>query len=256
MVVNKAAHERLRRLFSDSFSVGDIAEPLVSFDAGTPAAEVLAVMDEHRYAMVGVRRSGAISGFVRKENLLDGHCGDYEHPFEESEVVADSACLPTVVARLVDKPQLFVTSFGRIGGIVSRTDLQKPPVRMWLFGMVTIVEMSFMRLIESKYPEDTWKEFLSDSRLEKANTLLAERKRRNQDLDLIDCLQFSDKGQIIVRDRELRDRVGFVSRRRGDEVVKRLEMLRNNLAHSQDVVSGDWEIIVGLAENLDRVIAM
>ncbi len=256
MVVNRAAHEHVRRIFTESFSVSDIAEPLASFDAGTPTAEVLAVMEQRRYAMVGIRRDGVISGFARKEQLLGGNCGDYECPFEESDIVADSACLQTVVGRLVDKPQLFVTSFGRIGGIVSRSDLLKPPMRMWLFGMVTIIEMSFVEAIEWKYPDDTWKESLSASRLEKAETLLAERKRRNQDLDLIDCLQFSDKGQIVVRDEQLRERMGFASRRRGEEVVKRIEALRNNLAHSQDIIASDWEIITGLAENLDFVLTI
>jgi hypothetical protein len=27
---------------------------------------------------------------------------------------------------------------GQVGGIVAKTDLQKPPVRMWLSGMITI----------------------------------------------------------------------------------------------------------------------
>ena len=33
-----------------------------------------------------------------------------------------------------------------------------------------------------------------------------------------------------------------------------LEKLRNNLAHCQDIVTGDWEAIVALSENLDRVL--
>ena len=70
----------------------------------------------------------------------------------------------------------------------------------------------------------------------------------------MDCLQFSDKAQIIVRDTELRQQIGFVSRRRGEEVIKNLEKLRNNLAHAQDIVSLDWETIVGISENLETVI--
>ena len=33
-----------------------------------------------------------------------------------------------------------------------------------------------------------------------------------------------------------------------------MEKLRNNLAHSQDIVTNDWETIVALAENLDDVL--
>ena len=55
-----------------------------------------------------------------------------------------------------------------------------------------------------KCPGDSWKQYLSESRLQKAEALLEERKRRNQNLELIDCLQISDKGQIIARNEELR----------------------------------------------------
>jgi hypothetical protein len=146
---------------------------------------------------------------------------------------------------------LFVTILGQVGGIVTKTDLQKPPVRMWLFGMITIIEMGLTRFIESAYPDGSWRQCMSESRLQKAEVLLEERRRRNQDLDLLDCLQFSDRGQIVLRNEELRKRAGFVSRNRGEQTVKELEALRNNLAHSQDIVASDWEIIVKLVEHLD-----
>ncbi len=90
--------------------------------------------------------------------------------------------------------------------------------------------------------------------LDKAVQLQQERLRRNQHASLLDCLQFSDKAQIIVRDESLRRQVGFASRHRGEEVIKILERLRNNLAHSQDIVALDWETIVQMSENLDRLI--
>jgi hypothetical protein len=71
---------------------------------------------------------------------------------------------------------------------------------------------------------------------------------------LLDCVQFADKGQIIARDETLRKRAGFPLRRRADTAVKLFEALRNNLAHSQDIVASDWETIAAIATNLERVI--
>ena len=248
--------DHLRRIFTENFSVSDIAEPLASFDAATPAADVRQVMDERRYELAGVRRSGLVVGYVRREDVEESVCGDYERSFSEAIVIPDSTSLPTAVMLLAETPRMFITTFGRVGGICTRTDLQKPPVRMWLFGMVTIIEMGFMQAIETHLPGDAWHKYVSDARLEKAKTLLAERQRRNQDLGLLDCLQFSDKGQIVLRDEALREKVGFQSRRRGEENVKRLEALRNNLAHSQDIVNADWETIVSLTENMDAVLRL
>lgn len=125
---------------------------------------------------------------------------------------------------------------------------------MWLFGVITLIEMHFLTLIERHLREDGWQKDLSNHRLEKASALQAERRRRKQDPRLLDCLQLSDKAQNIVRDAELRQQIGFASRRRGDEVIKNLEKLRNNLAHAQDIVTLDWETIVGISENLETVI--
>jgi len=54
----------------------------------------------------------------------------------------------------------------------------------------------------------------------------------------------------------MRERIGVPSRSRGEEVIKRLETLRNNLAHSQDIVTFDFEIIAELSENLDRILSI
>jgi len=116
--------------------------------------------------------------------------------------------------------------------------------------------MRFLDLIELRFQDEGWQKYLSNQRLEKALTLQAERQRRNQDPRLLDCLQFSDKAQIVVRDEVLRNQIGFTSRRRGDEVIKNLEKLRNNLAHAQDIVALDWETIVALSENLETVILL
>ena len=125
---------------------------------------------------------------------------------------------------------------------------------MWLFGLITAMEMRFLKLIDEHYTDESWMQYLSEARVAKAQQMLAERQRRNQNPALLDCLQFSDKGQIIARNEVLRGAAGFISRRRADEVVKRLEALRNNLAHAQDIVDLDWDTIVGLAENLERLI--
>ena len=74
---------------------------------------------------------------------------------------------------------------------------------MWLFGMITVLEMRFLHLIDANFSDESWARYLSPARLEKARQLQAERQRRGQDARLLDCLQFSDKAQIVVRDRVL-----------------------------------------------------
>lgn len=254
MTVHFSAVQSLRRVFQQGFAVQDIAESLVSFDANCPAEEVGRFMDANRYEVVGVREGGLVTGYVTRQSLGHEECSAYIRHFQNDEVIFDTASLTEAVIGLKDRCCLFVSSLGGIAGIITRSDMQKPPVRMWLFGMITLIEMNFTRLIEQCCPNNQWREHLSEGRLQKAEELLAERTRRNQHLNLLDCLQFADKGQIVAKHEPARSATRFSSRRQVEQLTKDLERLRNNLAHAQDIVSEDWEMIVMLAENLERVL--
>ena len=251
---NASSIENLRRLFAEGFSARDIAEPLVSFDGSTSTAETLKLMTDQDFDVVGLRQQGLVVGYLERENFGDGSCGQQLHAFDDSTLISDSAPLADVVLGLARSSRLFVRVLGAVSGIVTMSDLQKPPVRMWLFGMITLLEMRFGRLIEQLCPADSWRQYLSESRLQKAEALLEERRRRSQSLQLADCLQISDKGQIIAKNEAIRKLTRFSSRRQVEQAVKALESLRNNLAHSQDIVACDWETIVMLSEGLDGVI--
>ena len=250
---NASTLENLRRVFTEGFVARDIAEPLVSFDAATAASDVLDLMNRRDFDVVGVRKEGVVVGYVEQADLQGSICGEQIRAFDAP--ISEAAQLADVVLRLAESPRLFVRVLGTVGGIVTMSDLQKPPVRMWLFGMITLLEMRTTHLIALKCKDDSWKQFLSESRLQKAEALLEERKRRSQNLELIDCLQISDKGQIIARNEEIRSLTRMQSRRQTEQAIRMLESLRNNLAHSQDIVSCDWETIVMLCKDMERVIS-
>ncbi len=256
--VTLESQSRFRRLFEHAFRVSDIAESLVSFDSDQPAAEVLRLMERRVFALAGIRSGGHVVGFVRIEDVkdTDAPCGRYQRAFESGDIIGDEAPLNELVTRLAATPRLFVTAFGRVNGIVTLTDLQRPPVRMWLFGLITIIEMSFTDMILEQWPNDEWSELLSEGRLEKTRALHSERCRRREDssIRLVDCLQFSDKGQILMKDKSARETLGFESKASGDRAVQRVEALRNSLAHAQDILTDGWETIVALTKNIDDIL--
>jgi hypothetical protein len=244
----------VRRLFAEGFQVADIAEPLASFDAETPGDVVAEVMDADGFAVAGVRRRGQVSGFVEREGLGAGPCGAAMKDFRAATRLAGSAPLSAAIGVLAREPRVFVTAYGGVTGIVTRDDVEKPAARMWLFGMVTMIELRYTRLIEEACPDESWREYLSEGRVRKAEGFMTERRRRHRSVGLLDCLQLSDKGQIVARNEEIRGRTIFASRREAEDGVRLLEGLRNDLAHAQDIVSSDWEAIVQLSAHLDRAL--
>ncbi len=244
----------IRRVFQEMFCVKDIAEGLHSFDDTADGEQVKSVMVVKGLDVVGICQNGIIAGYVEQSDLRIGYCREVMRPIDDANVVADTLPLAALILRLKDQPRLFVLAFGEVGGIVNRCDIQKPPGRMWLFGMITLLEMRFGRMIEQLCPGDSWTTYLSEGRLEKAQQLLAHRRTRNQHLSLADCLQFADKTSIIARNTQLRSLTRFQSKREVEQIGKQLENLRNSLAHSQDIVANDWETIVALAEQLDSIL--
>jgi hypothetical protein len=73
---------------------------------------------------------------------------------------------------------------------------------------------------------------------------------------LLDCLQLSDKGMILLRRPETRRLLGVSSKEAGERALHRLAGLRDSLAHSQDIVTGDWDMILRLAERLDDILGL
>jgi hypothetical protein len=235
----------------------DVAEPLVSFDESASSEDVKQFMEDKNFDLVGVRKNGLVEGYVRREELTSGSCGDHCHLFTpDDDLVPDTANLIDVVKSLAINQQCFVTMLDRVGAIITTTDLEKPPMRMFLFGMISIIEMTMTEILRKRYPNDSWQEFLSEQRLALAKKLQEERNRRGQQVELVDCLQFGDKGWIITYDEELREALGHKSRKETRNAVKEFESLRNNLAHTQEIIPSGWQRIVIACtrweDNLDR----
>lgn len=246
--------ERLENLFLTSFSVMDVAEPLASFDSAAPATGVRAFLESRGWSLVGVRRDGFVSGYAEVSGLGAGVLGDHERAFVPDDLVPSTATLVETIASLDANGRCFVSILGRPGGIVTIRELDKPPVRMWLFGMITILETFLSRTVRETWPDEGWASLLSASRRARAEELLAERRRRGQPGDLLDCIQLADKAGLLTKRREFLAGTRFSSKRQADDAFQRIQALRNGLAHAQSsIVSTDWNLVVRLAGSIDRL---
>jgi len=251
----QSSGESLRRVFLQSFSVMDLAEPLISFDTHSDGAFVRQFMDERRLQVIGTRSDGLVTGVIDLEDVTENGPIGPGRTTADMPLLESTASLVETVESLRSQQRRLISILGYPGAIVSRTDIEKPAARMWLFGMVTLIEMRYSRVVQQFCPEDSWKQYLSESRVTLAEGLMQERLRRHQDVDLISCLQFSDKMQIVARNAEIREKTQFESRRQVEQVAKLLQKLRNNLAHSQSIVTDDWDTILLLTEHIDIILS-
>jgi len=244
----------LRRTFDDAFMVEHVAEPLVSYDFDQPAQTVAMLMAARDFDVAGVRFGGMVGGWVDRSELDDGRLDDHVHDLAVDEIVGARLPLGELVPRLVDREFVLVSALGAVAGIVTRSDLQKAPLRMWLFGVLTLLESQLAREIRTRFPEGGWRELLSSTRIARAEELQAERRRRNEHLELVDCLSFGDKGWILSKVPEVLERLEIPSRRAARERIKDLEQLRNRLAHGHEVVAADLPVLGRLAKRLELLL--
>ncbi|HOB52037.1 MAG TPA: hypothetical protein PK176_04540 [Acidobacteriota bacterium] len=245
--------ERLWDFFVTSFHAADIADPLPSFDAQADLAAVREVMNRRGYVVAGIREDGLVTRHLHRQDTATDEIAGPD-PIRPEQTVHGEMPLHLVIGRLADEPFLFVRTLGEVNGVIHPAGVEKPPGRMWLFGMVTLLDMRATVAISLVYANQPWREHLAPGRLAKAEALHAERLRRGHPCRLEECLQLSDKVQLLARNGHFCSVTQVESRRQFKIRVKELESLRNNLAHAQDLVPHDWPIIMTLATDLDRML--
>ena len=166
-----------------------------------------------------------------------------------------TAGMNSVLDCLAQRDTAFVKILGVVSCVVRRRDLEKPPMRMWLYGIISLVEMNVTWAVQELYPGDAWIQITARKRVEKAQILQDERKRRGQYADLFSCLQFSDKLRILIKETRHREFLPIKSRKEGERLIKRLEALRNNIAHAQPIVDDNWDAIKTLSEDIEQIVS-
>ncbi|RBP38040.1 hypothetical protein DES53_11238 [Roseimicrobium gellanilyticum] len=245
---------RLSQTFSESLSAADLVEPLVSLDENQSADMGLEVMRARAVGVLGVRRGGLVAGWVTEAELIGGTVGERAHEFSPESVLDEDVGLDEVLVTLGARERVFIRWLGEVTGVITRQDLQKAPLRMWLFGVITLFDLNMTWAIEELHPGDTWKDCISPGRLEKAQWLQAERGRCGNPCRLVDCLQIKDKADILAADAQSLAVLGFASRRDADRFTRKIESLRNHLAHAQELETEHVETASRLATYMESIV--
>lgn len=240
-------------LFTGSFTARDLLEPLRSFDLGATVEQLREVFRDSSTTVVGIRQGGHLTSYLLDEDLRTDAAPLQPRAFVPRQMVTLDTPLADIIHSLTHHIHCFVDLEGEVVGVISRTDIEKPAARMWLFGLIMLIDLSTTTSIREYWKDDGWRELITGSRLAKAEDLHRERQRRKMPGGLLECLQFSDKLQILFHIKDFLEQSGFASLSAAKKVFKDLESLRNNLAHGQEISSADWPAIVRLARLLGAI---
>ena len=247
----------LRRILKGSLRIVDVAEELASCKPSDNAEAVRAEMRKRSFDVMGYEVDERIVGYVCVENLRSGTCKTYQKPLDPSSTIDAHGPILTLLSRLKNRRWLFIAVKDEVKGIVTLADLQKTPVRMALFGLVSLLEIHSLSMVRTCCPcEIDIEQGLKDRRLlDDAKKHYKQMQERREDIDLAACLLLPAKTRLLCAIPSLPEFLGFRNVGHAKKVFTKATDLRNNLVHGRDVVDGaSWPDAIEVVEQVEQVL--
>lgn len=223
----------LRKIFSDNITAKNIYEPILCCPLNSNGHDAKEALRIRGFDVAGVKNTenGEVIGYIQAGDLGDENIEKYVRKINSDLLVSDSTPIADIFSILTEIDYSFVISGKNISGIITKADINKPPVRIYLFGIISLFEMHLSAWVNHYFPDDSWLVSVPEKRIQGAKKIFEQRKSNNQELSLLECMQFCDKRDLLLKSPEFMKDFDF-SRRNFESFVKNLEEIRNNLAHS------------------------
>ncbi|WP_291780741.1 hypothetical protein [Cecembia sp.] len=222
--------DRLRLLFEEQINVLPIAENLLLLDQSNFMEE----MKKRNFHSAIVNVNGEWMKFDD---------GDAEPtPLQEVDWMEAHTPLLMAFRMLIQRRRYFIKDEeGNPAYIVTRTDLDKIPLRIGFFGLISLFETHMKELVRKHLPH--WEESITENRVGQARNLYEWKKARGEEIDLVQCLQFGDLGSVFSKKQRFRKFEPDFSRDNWVDMMNNIGRLRDALAHSQSHLGFTWEEI-------------
>lgn len=246
-------------VLGDRMRAKDICEPLKCCPADAPADEMKSALEGLDFDLAGVRETeqGSVIGFVRQTSLSGGDVRAHTESLASVTLIHPDTTIRDLLCALKAAPFVLIQSKGDVDAILTRADLNKPMIRVYLFGLISLLEIHMGFWIAHAYEGEQWQTELTMPRLDAATAIREQRASRGQNLPLLQCLQMCDKRTLIVQSDQLRGQLDLGSKKGSKKFFSDVEDLRNSIAHSQyDLISGgSWLDLILLIERIQVTVA-
>lgn len=213
------------------------------------------VLDENRrrdetYDYLPVEDGGEIVGLFRTRDHDENRPTEGQVvetlmcPLSPKNLIGGDGTILDFLREVDDKPCRLVVSGNGISGLVTRSDLQKLPVRTALFGLITGLELEMTRAIRRWYgPGDAWLQHLGCKARKNVDELIRRSRKNRSEVDSLLFTTFWDKVKIL---RGIDGpRVWAGSRSQNKRQLRKIyDLLRHPVAHARDYAASREEVTV------------
>lgn len=228
--------QELQSLFINDITTKYIFEPIQSCKLDDDSIQVKENLEDKDFDIVGIiNDDNQVIGFAERIDLDGGPIERYKKNIELTKITSDSTPISKILSVLLDNQYVFVISENNITGIVTRADINKPIVRIYLFGIISLFELHLNYWINRYYSNNLWKNKLKDKRIDMAENIFEQRKGNNEELTLLECIQLCDKKTILRSTSEFITKFNFKTSD-FDKFLRNIEIIRNEISHSQNSI--------------------
>lgn len=208
---------------------------LVTCRVEDPVGDALGRAEGQAFDYLPVTYGDKIVGLLNRRTVSSAEnagelVSDVLDPLDESNIIAADAGILLFLLKAKVSPCRLILTGDRVTGLVSKSDLQKLPVRALLFHMVTHLELAMAAWIRRHLSDEPeWLALLSEKRRQCIGVRYGRLIESNLAIDRLTATTFADKRSVLLKCGEL-----STSRNEAEKEFKRIEKLRNSLAHSGD----------------------
>ena len=251
---NKFIYISLKKMFESDITASHLDSKLKFLNRNSDPLDIKEQMTKYGFDVFGTVDDEGTKGYVENSFGNNERSSLNFNNFDSSELITDSTPLIKIFRLLREEPhRLFVLYENQIQGIITISDLQKIPVRIFLFGLISLLEMKMTQIIRNRYKNDEWFQKIGDDGQKAVNKEYERQKLSNENIGFLDCLQLSHKATIIVNTDEVLVELGF-TKNKLKKVFGSIINLRNGLAHSRDLIDYNSSKIIDNAIKMDKLV--
>ena len=175
---------------------------------------------------MGLFHAKEFIGDPARDDIVERHMDS----LSDANLIGAEATILDFLKEVDSRPFCLVVSAGGIDGLVAWSDLQKLPVRVALFSLITGFELIMSKAIMNEYPNgDGWLEHLSGKRRRELEERVEQRQSNDSDIHPLLETEFSHKATILRKMRAFQR-----PPKAAMKLLGRIVTLRNKVAHAKD----------------------
>jgi predicted transcriptional regulator len=152
---NGTTFSELKSIFTDNITTRLIFEPIYCCKIDDNVLDVKNKLNEMDFDTAGVHNeNGEFVGYVLRNKLTDIPIKNSLLPVDLSNIISDSTPLVELFTIFTKNEFCFIVQSNKVTGIVTRADINKPIVRIYLFGIISLLELHLNFWIRKIYKND------------------------------------------------------------------------------------------------------